>query len=92
MGRGRPDRRGRAGETELRALVGRYTSELKAAGAIESAAVERAFRTVERHRAIRRREDGGSNGVLPRAADPGLSARTTIRSVERKGADLLWAL
>ena len=37
---------------EVRAMVDRYSSELKAAGAIESAAVERAFRTVERHRLL----------------------------------------
>lgn len=41
---------GRAGEAGLRAMVDRYCGELKEAGAIESAAVERAFRTVERHR------------------------------------------
>ena len=43
-------------EGEIRAMVDRYASELKAAGAIESAAVERAFRTVERHRLL---ETGG---------------------------------
>jgi len=37
---------------EIRATVKRYTDGLKASGAIASAAVERAFRTVERHRLL----------------------------------------
>ena len=41
-----------ADQEEIRATVQRYADGLKAAGAIESAAVERAFRTVERHRLL----------------------------------------
>jgi protein-L-isoaspartate(D-aspartate) O-methyltransferase len=43
---------GYADEAEIRATVERYADELKASGAIGSAAVERAFRTVERHRLL----------------------------------------
>ena len=41
-----------ADEAEIRATLGRYVDELKAAGAIGPAAVERAFRTVQRHRLL----------------------------------------
>jgi protein-L-isoaspartate(D-aspartate) O-methyltransferase len=41
-----------ADQEEIRATVQRYADGLKAAGAIESAAVERAFRAVERHRLL----------------------------------------
>ena len=71
MSEGRPDQRGRADETELRALVDRYTSELKAAGAIESAAVERAFRTVERHRLLETFYHRGAGGTRTLEHDPG---------------------
>jgi protein-L-isoaspartate(D-aspartate) O-methyltransferase len=43
---------GFADEAEIRATLGRYVDELKAAGAIGPAAVERAFRTVQRHRLL----------------------------------------
>jgi len=52
-------------------MVERYVDELKAAGAIGSAAVERAFRTVERHRLLETfylREADGSKTV---EHDPG---------------------
>jgi hypothetical protein len=69
---GQPDDGGFADEAEIRATVERYVDELKAAGAFGSAAVEQALR-------------GGRladpAAVLPGAADPGLSARTTSRSV-----------
>ncbi len=71
MSEGRPDQRGRADETELRAMVDRYTSELKAAGAIESAAVERAFRTVERHRLLETFHHRGAEGTRTLEHDPG---------------------
>jgi protein-L-isoaspartate(D-aspartate) O-methyltransferase len=48
---GRPDQ-DHAGEAEIRSTLERYVDELKASGAIESAAVERAFRAVERHRLL----------------------------------------
>ena len=54
-GEGQPgdrDRAGYAGGAEIRAMIDRYVDELMAAGAFESAAVERAFRTVERHRLL----------------------------------------
>ncbi len=71
MSEGRPDQRGRADETELRAMVDRYSSELKAAGAIESAAVERAFRTVERHRLLETFYHRGAEGTRTLEHDPG---------------------
>ena len=46
-----PDQ-GYADEAEIRAAVERYADQLKASGAIGSAAAERAFRTVERHRLL----------------------------------------
>jgi protein-L-isoaspartate(D-aspartate) O-methyltransferase len=39
-------------QAEVRRLIGRYVDQLKAAGAIRSPAVERAFRTVPRHRLL----------------------------------------
>ena len=71
MSEARPDQRGRADETELRAMVDRYASELKAAGAIESAAVERAFRTVERHRLLETFHHRGAEGTRTLEHDPG---------------------
>ncbi|HLN69514.1 MAG TPA: methyltransferase domain-containing protein [Streptosporangiaceae bacterium] len=71
MSEGRPEQRGRADETELRAMVDRYASELKAAGAIESAAVERAFRTVERHRLLETFHHRGAEGTRTLEHDPG---------------------
>ena len=71
MSEARPDQRGRADETELRAMVDRYSSELKAAGAIESAAVERAFRTVERHRLLETFYYRGAEGTRTLEHDPG---------------------
>jgi protein-L-isoaspartate(D-aspartate) O-methyltransferase len=41
-----------AGQAEIRAMIDSYADGLKAAGAIKSPAVERAFRTVERHRLL----------------------------------------
>lgn len=46
------DQRGYADGAEIRALVERFADELKATGAIKSAAVEQAFLTVERHRLL----------------------------------------
>ena len=51
---GQPGDVGYADEAEIRATVERYADGLKASGAIGSAAVERAFRTVERHRLLER--------------------------------------
>jgi protein-L-isoaspartate(D-aspartate) O-methyltransferase len=49
---GPPGDGGFADEAEIRATVQRYVDELKAAGAFGSAATERAFRTVPRHRLL----------------------------------------
>jgi protein-L-isoaspartate(D-aspartate) O-methyltransferase len=49
---GLPGDGGFADEAEIRAMVERYVDELKAAGAFTSPSVERAFRTVERHRLL----------------------------------------
>jgi protein-L-isoaspartate(D-aspartate) O-methyltransferase len=66
---------GYADEAEIRATLGRYVDELKAAGAIGPAAVERAFRTVQRHRLLETfsyRDGGGSRTV---EHDPGRPRR-----------------
>ena len=49
-----PDDAGFAGEAEIRAVIERYADRLKADGAIGPAAVERAFRSVPRHRLLER--------------------------------------
>jgi protein-L-isoaspartate(D-aspartate) O-methyltransferase len=57
---------GYADEAEIRTMVERYVDELKAAGAIGSATVERALRTVERHRLLETfhyRDAGGRRTV-----------------------------
>jgi protein-L-isoaspartate(D-aspartate) O-methyltransferase len=61
---GQPDDLGVAGEAEIRAVVERYADELKAAGAFGSAAVEQAFRTVERHRLLETFYYRGAEGVM----------------------------
>jgi len=71
MSEGRPDPRGYADEAEIRAMVDRYSGELKAVGAIESAAVERAFRTVERHRLLETFYHRGAEGTSTLEHDPG---------------------
>ena len=71
MSEGRPDSRGYADEAEIRAMVDRYSGELKAVGAIESAAVERAFRTVERHRLLETFYHRGAEGTSTLEHDPG---------------------
>jgi protein-L-isoaspartate(D-aspartate) O-methyltransferase len=66
---------GYADEAEIRATVERYVDELKAAGAIGPAAVERAFRTVQRHRLLEtfyHRDGGGFRTV---EHDPGRPRR-----------------
>jgi protein-L-isoaspartate(D-aspartate) O-methyltransferase len=57
---------GYADEAEIRATLERYVDELKAAGAIGPAAVERAFRTVQRHRLLETfyYRDGGSSRTV----------------------------
>jgi protein-L-isoaspartate(D-aspartate) O-methyltransferase len=61
-----PEHPGYADEAEIRATLERYVDELKAAGAIGPAAVERAFRTVPRHRLLETfyyRDGGASRAV-----------------------------
>jgi protein-L-isoaspartate(D-aspartate) O-methyltransferase len=67
---------------EIRATVERYTDELKAVGAIDSAAVERAFRAVERHRLIETFYHRSAEGVMTKAEhDPGQPRRDHLRLV-----------
>jgi protein-L-isoaspartate(D-aspartate) O-methyltransferase len=67
---------------EIRATVERYTDELKAAGAIDSAAVEQAFRTVERHRLIETFYHRSAEGVMTKAEhDPGRPRRDHLALV-----------
>ena len=60
-----------ADEAEIRVLVERYVDELKAAGAIGSAAVERAFRTVGRHRLLETFYQRDADGWKTLEHDPG---------------------
>jgi len=71
MSEDRPDQRAYADEAEIRVMVERYTGELKAAGAIESEAVERAFRTVQRHRLLETFHHRGAEGWRTLEHDPG---------------------
>jgi protein-L-isoaspartate(D-aspartate) O-methyltransferase len=71
MTQGRPDNRGYADEAEIRVMVERYAGELKAAGAIQSETVERAFRTVERHRLLETFHHRGAEGWRTVEHDPG---------------------
>jgi protein-L-isoaspartate(D-aspartate) O-methyltransferase len=66
---------GYADEAEIRAMVNWYVDELKAAGAIGPAAVERAFRTVQRHRLLETfyYRDGGDFRTVEH--DPGRPGR-----------------
>jgi protein-L-isoaspartate(D-aspartate) O-methyltransferase len=61
---------GFADEAEIRATLGRYVDELKAAGAIGPAAVERAFRTVQRHRLLETFYHRDSEGFRTVEHDP----------------------
>jgi protein-L-isoaspartate(D-aspartate) O-methyltransferase len=71
-----PDQQpGYADEAEIRVMIDRYADELKAAGAIESAAVERAFRTVERHRLLETFYYRGGEGFVTLRHDPGRPQR-----------------
>jgi protein-L-isoaspartate(D-aspartate) O-methyltransferase len=57
---------GLANPADIRAAVERYADDLKAAGAIDSAAVEQAFRTVERHRLLETFYHRGADAVMRR--------------------------
>jgi protein-L-isoaspartate(D-aspartate) O-methyltransferase len=64
-----------ADQAGIRAMIDRYADQLKAAGAITSPAVERAFRTAERHRLLEtfyHRTDRGTEGrFITFQHDPG---------------------
>jgi protein-L-isoaspartate(D-aspartate) O-methyltransferase len=66
---------GYADEAEIRATLERYVDELKAAGAIGPAAVERAFRTVQRHRLLETFYYRDSGGFRMVEHDPGRPRR-----------------
>jgi protein-L-isoaspartate(D-aspartate) O-methyltransferase len=71
MSQARPDQRGCADEAEIRVMVERYADGLKSAGAIESPTVERAFRTVPRHRMLETFYHRGAGGWRTLEHDPG---------------------
>jgi protein-L-isoaspartate(D-aspartate) O-methyltransferase len=62
---------GYADEAEIRAILERYVDELKAAGAIGSATVERAFRAVQRHRLLETFYHRDADGRRTVEHDPG---------------------
>ena len=66
---------GYADQAEIRATVERYVDELKAAGAIGPTAVERAFRTVQRHRLLETFYHRDSEGFRTVEHDPGRPRR-----------------
>jgi protein-L-isoaspartate(D-aspartate) O-methyltransferase len=66
-----PEQPGYADEAEIRVTVERYVDQLKAAGAIGSAAVERAFRAVERHRLLETFYQRDADGWKTLEHDPG---------------------
>jgi protein-L-isoaspartate(D-aspartate) O-methyltransferase len=75
MSHGRPDHGDYADEAQIRVMVERFTGELKAAGAIESETVERAFRAVERHRLLETFHHHGAEGWRTVEHDPGRPRR-----------------
>jgi hypothetical protein len=81
MSEGPPDHGGYASEAEIRVLVERYTGELKAAGAIESKAAERAFRTVGRHRLLETFHHRGAEGWRTVEHDPGRPQRDHLAHI-----------
>jgi len=66
-----PEPPGYADEAEIQTMVERYVDELKAAGAIGPAAVERAFRAVERHRLLETFYHRDTEGFRAVEHDPG---------------------
>lgn len=75
MSDGLPDPGGVAGAAELRTTVDRYVDGLKAAGAFESPAVERAMRTVQRHRLLETFFYRTADGTRTIEHDPGRPRR-----------------
>ena len=71
-----PDQRpAYADEAEIRGIIDQYADELKASGAIASAAVERAFRMVERHRLLETFYHWDGEGFETLRHDPAHSRR-----------------
>ena len=71
-----PDQRpAYADEAEIRGMIDQYADELKASGAIASAAVERAFRMVERHRLLETFYHWDGEGFETLRHDPAHSRR-----------------
>ena len=69
------------GEAEIRAMIDRYAGELKAAGAISSVAVERAFRAVERHRLVETFYQRGTGNWVTFRHDPGRPRRDHLEVI-----------
>lgn len=64
------------GDTEIRGMIDRYVEQTKAMGAIGTAAVERAFRTVPRHRLLETFYHRASDGIVTTIRnDPGRPRR-----------------
>jgi protein-L-isoaspartate(D-aspartate) O-methyltransferase len=72
---GLPDPGGVASPAELRTMIDRYVDGLKAAGAFESPAVERAMRRVERHRLLETFYYRTADGTRTIEHDPGQPRR-----------------
>ena len=82
MGGGQLDGGGVADEAEIRAVIERYVAELKATGSVRTPAVERAFRTVPRHRLLETFYHRSAEGVMTRLAhDPGQPRRDHLALV-----------
>jgi protein-L-isoaspartate(D-aspartate) O-methyltransferase len=74
-------------------MVERYVDELKAAGAFGSAAVERALRTVERHRLLETFYHRGAEGVMTKVEHhPGQPRRDHLALVYADNALVTWRI
>jgi len=71
----------RADEAEVRERIERYVDELRAAGAIRSPRVERAFRTVPRHRLLETFYHRGAEGRVTVHHDPGHPRRDHLELI-----------
>jgi protein-L-isoaspartate(D-aspartate) O-methyltransferase len=71
----------RLDEASIRSMIDCYVDRLKAAGAIRSAAVERAFRTVERHRLLETFYYRTSEGRTAIQHDPGNPRRDHLELI-----------
>ena len=71
----------RADAAEVRERIGRYVDELQAGGAIRSPRVERAFRTVQRHRLLETFYYRGAEGRVTVHHDPGQPRRDHLELI-----------